>query len=360
MNSKRPMTPNAHLLDRLVRDGSSAKLESGVAIALPVTEESSLPFKSTVRTTYNDQEVVVDHACGHDIHIAAVLGVATALASMRDRLRGTVVFVFQPAEEGPPAGEEGGAALMLKEGLFTKLKPQAVFGMHALGTVDVGQVHYWLGAAAASDSNFQISFHGKQAHAASPQESIDPVVMAAEAAMDLQTIRTRNIAPSDVAVLSVSTIHSGVRVNITPDLATLSGTIRTFDDKVDEKIERRMGEISQSIAQGNGGSAEIKFYDRCPALINDLGLTKRSLPSLERAAGKSYVTVAAPVFAADDFAEFGKVAPGFFFSFGTQKPGTISGGNHAKNFVADDSSIPLAMRTMTYVLVDYLEGKNAE
>jgi amidohydrolase len=232
--------------------------------------------------------------------------------------------------------------------------------MHALGTVDVGKVHYWLGAAAASDSNFQISFHGKQAHAAFPQESIDPVVMAAEAVMELQTIRTRNIAPSDVAVLSVSTIHSGVRVNITPDLATLSGTIRTFDDNVDEKIERRMGEVVQSIAQGSGGSAEMKFYDRCPALINDLGLTKRSLSSLKRAAGESEITLASPVMAADDFAEFGKVVPGFFFSFGTQKPGTISGINHAKNFVADDSSIPLAMRAMTYVLVDYLQGKNAE
>jgi amidohydrolase len=323
--------------------------------ALPVTEESMLPFKSTVRSTYNGQDVGVAHACGHDIHIASIIGVATVLASMRERLPGTVIFVFQPAEEGPPTGEEGGAALMLKEGLFATLKPEAVFGMHALGTVDVGKFHYTPGAMAASDSNFQILFHGKQAHAAFPQESIDPVVMAAEAVLELQTIRTRNIAPSDVAVLSVSTIHSGVRVNITPDLATLSGTIRTFDDEVDAKIERRMGEIVQSIAQGNGGSEEIKFYDRVPVLFNDPALTKQSLPALERAAGAANVTLAAPVMAADDFAEFRKVAPGFFFSFGTQKPGTISGINHARNFVADDASIPLGMRAMTYVLVDYLQ-----
>jgi len=323
--------------------------------ALPVTEESTLPFKSTVRTTYNGQDVGVAHACGHDIHIAAILGVATVLASMREQLTGTVIFVFQPAEEGPPVGEEGGAALMLKEGLYGKLKPEAVFGMHSLGTVDVGQFHYALGAMAASDSNFELTFHGKQAHAAFPQESIDPVVMAAEAVMELQTIRTRNLAPSDTAVLSVSTIHSGVRVNITPDLATLSGTIRTFDDEVDAKIERRMGEIVQSIAQGNGGSAETKFYDRCPVLVNNPALTKRSLPALERAAGAANVTLAPPVMAADDFAEFGKVAPEFFFTLGTQKPGTVSGINHAKNFVADDSSIPLGMRAMTYVLVDYLQ-----
>jgi len=323
--------------------------------ALPVTEESTLPFKSTVRTTYNGQDVGVAHACGHDIHIAAILGVATVLASMREQLTGTVIFVFQPAEEGPPVGEEGGAALMLKEGLYGKLKPEAVFGMHSLGTVDVGQFHYALGAMAASDSNFELTFHGKQAHAAFPQESIDPVVMAAEAVMELQTIRTRNLAPSDTAVLSVSTIHSGVRVNITPDLATLSGTIRTFDDEVDAKIERRMGEIVQSIAQGNGGSAETKFYDRCPVLVNNPALTKRSLPALERAAGAANVTLAPPVMAADDFAEFGRVAPEFFFTLGTQKPGTVSGINHAKNFVADDSSIPLGMRAMTYVLVDYLQ-----
>jgi metal-dependent amidase/aminoacylase/carboxypeptidase family protein len=183
--------------------------------------------------------------------------------------------------------------------------------------------------------------------------------MAAEAVMELQTIRTRNVAPSDGAVLSVSTIHSGVRVNITPDLATLSGTVRTFDDEVDAKIERRMGEMIQSIAQGNGGSSEIEFYDRCPALVNNPALTKRSLPALERAAGASNVTLTAPVMAGDDFAEFGKVVPGLFFSFGTQKPGTISGFNHAKNFVADDSSIPLGMRAMTYVLVDYLQTLSA-
>jgi len=323
--------------------------------ALPVTEENSLPFKSTARSTYNGQQVDVAHVCGHDIHIAAVLGVATVLASMRQQLHGTVIFVFQPAEEGPPEGEEGGAALMLQEGLFSKVKPEAVFGMHALGTVDVGQFRYALGPFAASDSNFQITFHGKQAHAAFPQESIDPVVMAAEAVMELQTIRTRNIAPSEIAVLSVSTIHSGVRVNITPDVATLSGTIRTFDDNVDAKIEGRMEEIIQNIARGNNGTAGTKFYDRVPALISDPALTKRSLPALERAVGESNVTVTFPVMAADDFAEFRKIAPEFFFGFGTQKPGTVSGINHAKNFVADDSSISLGMRAMTYVLVDYLQ-----
>ena len=218
--------------------------------ALPVTEENSLPFKSTVRSTYNGQDVGVAHACGHDIHIAAILGVATVLASVRERLPGTIIFIFQPAEEGPPTPEEGGAQLMLKEGLFSKLKPDAVFGMHSVGTLDVGQIHYSLGPTDASVANFHIAFHGKQAHAAWPQESIDPVVMAAEAVMQLQTIRSRKLSPYDPAVLSVTMVHTGVRANIIPDLAKLDGTIRVFDDEVEKTIERRVREIVESIARG--------------------------------------------------------------------------------------------------------------
>jgi len=327
--------------------------------ALPVTEMNSLPFKSTVRTTYNGQDVGVSHACGHDIHIAAILGVATVLASMRERLPGTVMFVFQPAEEGLAAGEQGGAELMLKEGLFNKLKPDAVFGMHSFGTLDVGQIRYSLGVTGASDANFSIDFHGKQAHAAYPQESVDPVIMAAETVMELQTIRTRNLAPSDQAVLSVTMVHTGVRVNIIPDQAKLGGTIRTFDDKVEAKIERRMSEIAQSIAQGAEGSAELQFYDRVPVLMSDPALVQRMLPALDRALGSSNVMLSPPVMAADDFAYFGQVAPAFFFFLGTQKPGTTSGINHASSFQAEDSSIPVGMRAMSQVLVEYLQTTSA-
>jgi amidohydrolase len=328
--------------------------------ALPVTEDTPLPFKSTVRDTYNGQDVGVSHACGHDIHIAAILGVATVLASMRERLPGTVVFVFQPAEEGPPAGEKGGAELMLEEGLFSKAKPDAVFGMHSYGTLDVGQIRYALGATAASDANFRVDFHGKQSHAAFPQESIDPVIMAAQAVIDLQTIRTRNLAPSDPAVLSVTMVHTGVRVNIIPDQAELGGTIRTFDDTVEQKIERRMSEIVQSIAQGNGGSATLHFYDRLPVLMSDPALVQRMLQALKRAVGISNVLLSPPAMAADDFAYFGQVAPAFFFFIGTQKPGTTSGMNHAPNFQADDSSIPVGMRAMTQVIVEYLQTTSAQ
>ena len=191
---------------------------------------------------------------------------------------------------------------MLKEGIFNKLKPDAVFGMHSVGNLDVGQLRYWLGPSASSDAFFRIEFHGKQAHAAFPQESIDPVIMAAEAVMELQTIRTRNLAASDTAVLSVSTIHSGVRVNITPSQATLGGIIRTFDDKVDAKIEQRMGEIVNSIAQGAGGSVEVRFYDRVPVLVSNPALVQRMLPALYRAVGATNVAQVQPVPASDDFA----------------------------------------------------------
>ncbi len=322
--------------------------------ALPVTEVNSLPFKSTVRSTYNGQDVGVAHACGHDIHIASILGVATVLASMREQLPGTVMFIFQPAEEGAPRGEEGGAELMLKEGLFNKLKPEAVFGMHSSGTLDVGQFHYSPGPTAASDTNFRITFHGKQAHAAFPQDSIDPVIMAAQAVSELQTIRTRNLSPYDPAVLSVTQIHAGVRDNIIPESSTLGGTIRVFDEKVVEQIRRRVQEIVQSIAQGAGGTAEVEFYGHVPVLMSDPALVKRMVPALERVAGVANVQESPPVMAADDFAYFAQLAPAFFFMFGTQKPGTISGVNHAPNFIADDSAIPLGMRAMTEVLLQYL------
>jgi amidohydrolase len=324
--------------------------------ALPVTEATSLPFKSTVRSTYNGQDVGVAHACGHDIHIAAILGVATVLASMRDQLPGTVMFIFQPAEEGAPRGEEGGAELMLKEGLFSKLKPDAVFGMHSSGTLDVGQFHYSPGPTAAADTNFRITFHGKQAHGAFPQDSIDPVVMAAEAVTALQTIRSRNLSPYDPAVLSVTMIHAGVRENIIPDTATLGGTIRVFDDKVVVQIKHRIQEIVQGIAQGAGGSAEVEFFGEVPVLISNPALVKRMVPTLERVAGAANVQQFPPIMAADDFAYFAQLAPAFFFMFGTQKPGTVSGVNHAPNFLADDSSIPLGMRAMVEVILDYLRS----
>jgi amidohydrolase len=322
--------------------------------ALQVTEDSPYPFKSTVRATLNGEEAGVAHACGHDIHIAAILGVAAVLASMRAQLPGTVIFVFQPAEEGSPAGERGGAELMLEEGVFSKLKPDAVFAMHSFGTLDVGQIRYALGPTTAALSDFQIEFHGKQAHAGYPQESIDPIIMAAEAVMELQTIRSRSLSPYDAGALSVTMVRAGARTQTIPDTAALGGTIRVFDDKVVEQVEQRVREIVESIARGAGGTAQVEFVDHLPAVISDPALVKRMLPALERAASPGNVKLWPAVMAADDFAYFSEVAPGFFFFLGTQKPGTASGINHAANFQADDSAIPAGMLAMTEVLLEYL------
>jgi amidohydrolase len=322
--------------------------------ALQVTEESPYPFKSTVRTNSNGHEVGVAHACGHDIHIAGILGVAAVLSSMRSELPGTVIFVFQPAEEGPPPGEEGGAMLMLKEGLFDKVKPAAVFGMHSYGTLDVGQIRYALGPTTSASSDFRIEFHGKQAHAGNPQESIDPVLMAAEAVLELQTIRSRNLSPFDPGALSVTMVNAGVRPQIIPETATLGGTIRVFDEKVVEQVERRMREIVEGVARGAGGSAQVEFVDQFPPVVSEPALVKRMLPALERVVGRDNVRAWPPVMGADDFAYFSQVAPAFFFFLGTQKPGTVSGGNHATNFQADDSAIPLGIQAMTSVLLEYL------
>lgn len=322
--------------------------------ALQVTEDSGYPFASIVRTTVNGNDVGVAHACGHDIHIAAVLGVAVVLTSMRMQLPGTVIFIFQPSEEGSPPGEQGGAELMLKEGVSDDLKPDVIFGMHSFGTLDVGQIRYALGPTTSADSDFRIQFHGKQAHAGYPQEAFDPVVMAAEAVMELQTIRSRSLSPFDPGALSVTMIHAGVRTNIIPDTAILEGTIRVLDDKVLEQVQRRVGEIVESIAQGAGGSAQVDFIDYLPPVMSDSALVKHMLPALERVAGPKNVLSWPAVMAADDFAYFTRAIPGFFFFLGTQKPGTTSGINHAPNFQADDSAIPIGMRAMTEVVLEYL------
>jgi amidohydrolase len=203
-------------------------------------------------------------------------------------------------------------------------------------------------------SDFQIEFQGKQAHAGYPQESIDPVVMAAEAVMELQTIRSRSLSPFDPGALSVTMVHTGVRTNIIPNTAALGGTIRVFDDKVMEQVEQRTREIAESIARGAGGAVRVDFPDHLPAVVSDPALVKRMLPALERVGGPGNVMLWPAVMAVDDFAYFTQHVPGFFFFLGTQKLGTTSGGNHAANFQADDSAIPIGMRAMTEVLLEYL------
>ena len=321
--------------------------------ALPVTEETDFPFRSTRRDTFMGQEVGVAHACGHDVHTSSLLGVASVLAAVRDQLPGTIQFIFQPAEEGPPAGERGGAELMLAEGAFAE-KPEAVFALHSFPDLPVGQIGFNPGATMAAVDQFTARVKGKQAHGAYPHLSVDPVVMAAQAILALQTIRSRNLSALEPSVLTVGIVRGGERFNIIPGEVLLEGTVRTYDSEVRDTVERRMREILDGITRAGGGSYEMEYKRNAPATLNDAALTEKVRPLLERTLGADNVKVAEPSMAGEDFAYFANQVPGFFYRLGVVKPGTTSGGLHTPTFRADDSAVPMGMRVMARLLTDYL------
>ncbi|HEX9885260.1 MAG TPA: amidohydrolase [Longimicrobiales bacterium] len=325
--------------------------------ALPVTEDTPYPFASTVRTEYLGQDVGVMHACGHDVHTAVQLGVASVLASMRDRIPGTVKFIFQPAEEGPPPGEEGGADLMVREGVMESPRPSAVFGLHAFAEMAVGRLGYTPGPALAAVDHFKARVIGRQAHGAAPHLSVDPVVMASQAVMAFQTIRSRNLPPLEPSVVTVGIVRGGTRFNIIPDEVLLEGTVRTYDADVRDAVERRMGEILAGITSAGGGTYELEYDRGTPATINDLALTEQMAPSLAAVVGADHVDVLEPTMGGEDFAYYANEVPGFFFRLGMVAPGVESGGHHTPTFQADDSSVPVGMRAMSNVLLDYLRSR---
>ncbi len=322
--------------------------------ALPVTEDTPYAFMSNVRTTYLGQDVGVSHACGHDIHTSVQLGVASVLASMREDIAGTIKFIFQPAEEGPPPGEEGGADLMVAEGVLSNPAPAAIFGLHSFSEMAVGTVGYTSGPALAAVDHFKISVEGKQAHGAAPHLSVDPVVMAAQVVTAFQTIRSRNLSPLEPSVITVGIVRGGTRFNIIPADVHLEGTVRTYNPDVRDAVERRMGEILDGITRAGGGSYTLDYDRGTPATINDVTLTSQMAPTLEKVVGQDNVHVLDPTMGGEDFAYFANEVPGFFFRLGTVKPGTTSGGHHTPNFMADDASIPIGMRVMVNLLLDYL------
>jgi amidohydrolase len=325
--------------------------------ALPVTEDTPFSFASTVRTEYLGQEVGVMHACGHDIHTAVQLGVASVLASMREEIPGVVKFIFQPAEEGPPPGEEGGADLMVREGVLDAPRPSAIFGLHALADMDVGTLGYSSGPALAAVDHFTIRIIGRQAHGAYPELGIDPVVMASQAVMALQTIRSRNLPALEPSVVTVGIMRGGTRFNIIPDEMWLEGTVRTYAPEVRDAVERRMDEIVAGITSAGGGSYELVYDRGTPATINDPALAERMAPTLARVVGSDEVRVLDPVMGGEDFAYFANEVPGFFFRLGMVAPGVESGGHHTPTFQADDSSVPVGMRAMSNLLLDYLRSR---
>jgi len=326
--------------------------------ALPVTEETDLSFKSTVKTTYLNKEVGVMHACGHDIHTSVQLGVASVLASMKRSLPGTVKFIFQPAEEGPPPGEEGGADLMLKEGVFANLKPSAIFGLHTHPGLAVGELGLTIGPAMAAVDHFIITIKGKQSHGAYPHKSVDPIIMATEAVGAFQTIRSRSLSPLEPSVVTVGIIRGGERFNIIPEQVYLEGTVRTYNPEVQDMVEHRMNKILEGITLAYGGSFELDYDRGTPATINDPELAKQMIPTMERVVGKSNLKLLDPVMGGEDFAFFANEVPGMYYRLGVLKPGTTSGWVHTPTFRADDSCLEVGIRAMSNLVLDYLKSSN--
>jgi amidohydrolase len=325
--------------------------------ALPVSEDTPYPFKSTKRGTYLGQEVGLAHACGHDIHVAVQLGVASVLAGMRADLPGTVKFIFQPAEEGAPPGERGGAAVMIEQGVLENPRPEVIFGLHTKAQLDVGVIGYTPGAALAATDQFTAVIRGRQAHGASPHLSVDPVVTAAQAILALQTIRSRNLSPFEPSVVTVGIVRGGTRWNIIPGEVELHGTVRSYGAGLSETVERRMREILAGVTSAAGATYDLDYRRYTPPTVNDTVLTRRMVPSLARVVGAANARRIDPWMAGEDFAFYANRIPGFFFMLGVQKPGTQSGDHHSPTFMADDGAIEVGVRAMTTVVLDYLGGR---
>jgi amidohydrolase len=326
--------------------------------ALPVTEQVDLPFASKVRTTYNGQEVGVMHACGHDAHVAILLGVAEILAGMREQIPGTVKFIFQPAEEGPPQGEEGGAALMVKEGALESPKVDAIFGLHVTSRFAVGEIGYRPEGMMAAVDSFKITVRGKQTHGAYPWLGVDPIVVASQIVLGLQTIPSRQLdstlAPS---IVTVGAIHGGVRNNIIPDEVEMIGTIRSLDAKMRDDIHTRIKRTAESIASAAGATANVTITTGYPITYNDPALTERSVPSLRRVAGNANVKLVNAVLGAEDFSFFQQKVPGLFFWVGTRPADQTpeqAPSNHSPLFYVDEKGLGLGVRALANVALDYL------
>jgi amidohydrolase len=325
--------------------------------ALPVTEQGDLPFKSTARSTWNGQDVGVMHACGHDNHMAILLGAATIFAKLRDQLPGSIKLIFQPAEEGPPAGEEGGAELMVKEGVLENPKVDAIFGLHvfpqAAGTIELRP-----GPLMASADGFTIRVKGRQTHGAVPWSGVDPIVVGAQIVMSLQTIvsRTVNIAEAP-AVVTIGAFNGGNRFNIVPDAVELLGTVRTFSEDVRKDIHRRINDIATKTAEAAGATAEVTYGLGYPVTINDPALTEKMVPTLQRVAGGDNVRTSTLTGTAEDFSFFQQKVPGMFFFLGVTPKGVdpkTAPQNHSPLFFPDESALPIGVKALTNLALDYL------
>jgi len=325
---------------------------------LPVTERNDFPFKSEVKTTFLNTETGVMHACGHDTHIAILMGVAEVLSKHKDQIHGTVKFIFQPAEEGPPPGEEGGARLMVKEGVLNNPKVDAIFGLHINSATPVGTIKYKTGGILAAVERFVVTVKGKQTHGSQPWSGVDPILISAKIIDGFQSIISREsnllVEP---AVITVGKITSGTRFNIIPESAELIGTVRTLDPDMRSLIIKRMTEMSETIAKAYGGSATIEFQNTAAITYNDPSLVEQMLPSLKAAAGDDQVVVMKATTGGEDFSFFQEVVPGFYFFLGGMTPGNAEAfPHHTPDFKidVDESGMLLGVKAFTQMTIDYL------
>lgn len=326
--------------------------------ALPVTERNSLPFASKERTVFNGQETGVMHACGHDSHTAILMAVAEILTRNKADLKGTIKFIFQPAEEGAPAGEEGGADLMVKEGVLENPKVDVIFGMHIQSISPLGRITYKPAGMMAASDWFSIKVKGKQSHGAAPWMGIDPIVVSAQIINGLQTIVSRQSElTKEAAVITVGRMQAGVRENIIPEEAIMAGTIRTLDEGMQDKIHEKIKLTATKIAESAGATAEVSIERKTPVTYNDPALTEKMVGSLVKAAGESNVVRINAVTGAEDFAFYQKKVPGFFFFVGAmpadQNMSTVPS-HHTPDFVLDERGFLTGLKAMLNVTLDYM------
>ena len=327
--------------------------------ALPVTERNDLPFKSNVRSTYNGKETGVMHACGHDSHVAILMGVAEVLSQMKNDIHGTIKFIFQPAEEGAPKGEEGGAELMVKEGVLKNPDVDAIFGLHIAAGLDAGKITYKPGGIMAAAQSYQINVKGKQAHGSRPWASVDPILASVQIINGLQTIISRESElTKEGAVITVGMMNAGIRSNIIPENATIVGTIRTLDYGMQDFINKRMKEMVPDIAKAFRAEATIEIDKGYPITFNHLELTSQMLPTLQRIASKENVLEIDAITGAEDFSFFQQKIPGLYFFLGGKaldvKPEEAAG-HHTPDFMLDESGFVLGVKTLSALALDYLE-----
>ena len=328
--------------------------------ALPVAEEVDVPFASKVRTTWNGEEVGVMHACGHDSHIAILMGVAQVLAGQRAKLRGSVKFLFQPAEEMPPEGEDGGAKMMVAEGAMDNPRPEAVFGLHVTSRLPLGVIGYRPGPAMASADSLKITIHGSQTHGAMPWYGVDPIVTAAQVVLGLQTVVSRQIdLTHEPAVVTIGAIKGGVRENIIPDTVEMRGTIRSFNEDMRDDIHERVTTLAEAISRGSRAGCTVCIRKNYPVTVNDPKLTGLMLPTLKRVAGENHVHLVPKVMGSEDFSFFQRVSPGLFIFLGVVPPGTnhmTAAPNHSPRFFTDERCLVLGVRALANLACDFLES----